>query len=172
MSSYNSIPTSHTPIVDSVESNSDHEVVEMKVKMISAWKAAVIFACAGCLAYAVVVRSGGTFTTTRMRGGGTTTTTVLATAVTGTTEELGCVGHYHLCSGVGRGNCCEGFECDGPIAFGTCNPFNCGNKGSMCTGFGTSNSCCKGLTCEEVFLGPIPFPPGTGMCDAWKSDDS
>ena len=165
MSSYNSIPTSHTPIVDSVESNSDHEVVEMKVKMISAWKAAVIFACAGCLAYAVVVRSGGTFTTTRMRGGGTTTTTVLATAVTGTTEELGCVGHYHLCSGVGRGNCCEGFECRGPIAFGTCHPYNCGGFGSLCTGFGTSNSCCKGLTCKAAsFVGPIPYPPGTGKC--------
>ena len=165
MSSYDSIPTSHTPIVDSVESDSDYKVVEMKVKKISAWKAVVIFACAGCLAYAVVVRSGGAFTTTRMRGGGTTATTVLATAVTGTQEELSCVGHRHICSGVGRGNCCEGFECDGPMVFGTCNPFICGIKGDMCTGFGTSNSCCKGLTCSlAYFMGNIPLPPGTGKC--------
>ena len=166
MSSYNSIPTSHTPIVDTVESNSDYnKVPEMKVKKISAWKAIVIFACAGCLAYAVVVRSGGAFTTTRMRGGGTTATTVLATAVTGTQEELSCVGHRHICSGVGRGNCCEGFECRGPIAFGTCHPYNCGGFGSLCTGFGTSNSCCKGLTCKAAsFVGPIPYPPGTGKC--------
>ena len=112
---------------------------------------------------------GGAFTTTtRMRGGGTTaTTTVLATVTGGTTaeERTGCVGNNHICSGPGRGNCCEGFECDGPIAFGTCNPFNCGNKGSMCTGFGTSNSCCKGLTCKAAsFVGPIPYPPGTGKC--------
>ena len=108
---------------------------------------------------------GGTFTTTRMRGGGTTATTVLATAVTGTQEELGCVDHYHICSGVGRGNCCEGWECRGPIAFGTCHPYNCGGFGSLCTGFGTSNSCCKGLTCKAAsFVGPIPYPPGTGKC--------
>ena len=148
-----------------MESDSDYKVVEMKVKKISAWKAVVIFACAGCLAYAVVVRSGGAFTTTRMRGGGTTATTVLATAVTGTQEELSCVGHRHICSGVGRGNCCEGFECRGPIAFGTCHPYNCGGFGSLCTGFGTSNSCCKGLTCKAAsFVGPIPYPPGTGKC--------
>ena len=160
MSSYDSIPTSHTPIVDSVESDSDYKVVEMKVKKISAWKAVVIFACAGCLAYAVVVRSGGAFTTTRMRGGGTTATTVLATAVTGTQEELsGCVGHNHICSGPGRGNCCKGFQCDGPIAFGTCHHSGCSVQGEFCAGIGGGN-CCEGLACTFDFQ---EFP-GTGHC--------
>ena len=165
MSSYDSIPTSHTPIVDSVESDSDYKVVEMKVKKISAWKAVVIFACAGCLAYAVVVRSGGAFTTTRMRGGGTTATTVLATAVTGTQEEQSCVGHYHSCKGFGRGNCCDGFQCNGP-GFGTCQTScsKCGGVDCLCTGFGTSNSCCAGLTCYNVGFDIFRFPPGTGMC--------
>jgi len=34
-------------------------------------------------------------------------------------SDSSCVGRYHLCAGAGRGNCCEGLECDGPL-FGTC----------------------------------------------------
>ena len=160
MSSYDSIPTSHTPIVDSVESDSDCEVVEMKVKTISAGKAAVILVCAGCLAYVVVVCSGGAFTTTNMRGGDTTATTVLATAVTGTTEELtkGCVGFKHVCSGGDRGNCCAGYQCIGPVLFGMCTPSACVAEGEICAGFGQGN-CCDGQ-CLAV-MAPVPGP---GRC--------
>ena len=154
MSSYDSIPTSYTPIANFVESDSDYKVVEMKVKKISAWKAVVIFACAGCLAYAVVVRSGGAFTTTRMRGGGTTATTVLATAVTGTQEELSCVPEGHSCKGFGQGNCCDGQACYGP-GFGFCNPYNCtSKKGESCVGFGRG-SCCEGNCWYKG--GPLEF---------------
>ena len=111
MSSYDSIPTSHTPIANFVESDSNYKVVEMKVKKISAWTAVLILACAGGLAYAVVVLSGGAFTTTRMRGGDTTATTVLATAVTGTTEELSCHAKGHGCAGLNHANCCGNLFC-------------------------------------------------------------
>ena len=66
---------------------------------------------------------GGTFTTTRMRGGGTTATTVLATAVTGTQEELStsCGKIDDSCTGFRKSNsCCKGLTCYGFIAFGQC----------------------------------------------------
>ena len=158
MSSYDSIPTSYTPIANFVESDSDYKVVEMKVKKISAWKTVVILACAGGLAYAVVVLSGGAFTTTRMRGDGTTATTVLATAVTGTTEELSCVGFKHACSGPGRGNCCAGYQCIGPVLFGMCTPSACVPEGEICAGLGQGN-CCDG----QCLYGIAPLP-GIGIC--------
>ena len=159
MSSYDSIPTSYTPIANFVESDSDYKVVEMKVKKISAWKTVVILACAGGLAYAVVVLSGGAFTTTRMRGGDTTATTVLATAVTGTTEELSCVGFKHACSGPGRGNCCAGYQCIGPVLFGMCTPSACVPEDEVCAGLGQGN-CCDG---QCLYDGIAPFP-GAGNC--------
>ena len=102
MSSYDSIPTTRTPVV---------EVVEMKT--ISAGKAAVILVCAGCLAYLVVICSGGAFTTTNMRGGDTTATTVLATVTGGsTTEEPSCIDRYDICVWGGvAGHCCYGRTC-------------------------------------------------------------
>ena len=123
MSSYDSILTTRTPVVDSDRNDA---VVEMKGKKNSRGKAVVvILACAGILAYATVavVRSGGggavsttssvAFATTSMRGGDTTATTVLATVTGGsTTEEPSCIDRYDICVWGGvAGHCCYGRTC-------------------------------------------------------------
>ena len=70
----------------------------------------------------------------------------------------GCVGFKHICSGGGRGNCCAGYQCIGPVLFGMCTPSACVAEGEICAGFGQGN-CCDGQ-CLAV-MAPVPGP---GRC--------
>merc|ERR1719491_486019 len=83
-------------------------------------------------------------------------------------DTSGCVGKYHVCAGGGRGNCCNGLECDGPL-FGTCQTSaSCQKKFRVCAGFGQGN-CCAGLRCSTIGV------PGAGTCqtdcDTWWCRD-
>jgi len=81
-------------------------------------------------------------------------------------SDSSCVVRYHLCAGAGRGNCCKGLECDGPL-FGTCQLSNCAKRTHTCAGFGEGN-CCDGCAC---MYNPMFGIPGQGQCCELSSLD-
>jgi len=191
------MPTEHTSLKNTTpagDSNTNHEIVVGKS---NTYQSTFLIVAGSLLAFLVLIAGTGTSgggqdfesivaykTDTGVGGGGVEAVDSIAVPATTTSPDSalnmdifgiaansdtsGCVGKYHVCAGGGRGNCCNGLECDGPL-FGTCQTSaSCQKKFRVCAGFGQGN-CCDGLRCSTIGV------PGAGTCqtdcDTWWCRD-